>query len=298
MLQGPQIVTVAIDEADQTPTALTELDPASRSALLAGLKSGAPAGTYAEFAPEEWSRLALSPAPISGRRIAAPVSLASLSTQDGDTPLPPPRPAEFSSRQQGATAELAEGKAASAAEPTDARGFLDKFFGVAQAASSLAAPSSALAYAAPDSALLDDARKMMSTPPVVPPSRFDQFTAVYEIATHTVHLPDGTKLEAHSGLGSRLDDPRFVHEKMRGATPPNLYELSFRESLFHGVRALRLAPVGEGTVFGRAGLLAHTYMLGPRGDSNGCVVFKNYPVFLKAFQSGGIKRLAVVSKLD
>ena len=99
-------------------------------------------------------------------------------------------------------------------------------------------------------------------------------------------------------LGARLDDPRYVHERMRGATPPNIYQLTEREKPFHGVRALRLSPIEPGKVFGRAGLLAHTYMLGPRGDSNGCVVFKNYAAFLQAFDGGDVKRLAVVAHLD
>lgn len=127
---------------------------------------------------------------------------------------------------------------------------------------------------------------------------FDQWTAIYDISAHAVYLPNGLILEAHSGLGTRLDDPRFVHERMRGATPPNVYELTEREKPFHGVRALRLSPVEPGKVFGRAGLLAHTYMLGPRGDSNGCVVFKNYTAFLQAFDGGDIKRLAVVAHLE
>jgi hypothetical protein len=51
-------------------------------------------------------------------------------------------------------------------------------------------------------------------------------------------------------------------------------------------------------VYGRDGLLAHTYMLGPRGDSNGCVSFRNYDAFLQAFLRGDVKRLAVVAKLN
>jgi hypothetical protein len=39
-------------------------------------------------------------------------------------------------------------------------------------------------------------------------------------------------------------------------------------------------------------------MLGPNGDSNGCVVFKNYEAFLQAFQNGDVKRLVVVAHLD
>jgi hypothetical protein len=37
-------------------------------------------------------------------------------------------------------------------------------------------------------------------------------------------------------------------------------------------------------------------MLGPNGDSNGCVSFKTYDVFLRAFQNGEVKRLAVVAR--
>ena len=65
---------------------------------------------------------------------------------------------------------------------------------------------------------------------------YDQYTAVYDISAHTVYLPNGTRLEAHSGLGGRLDDPRSEHPKMRGVTPPIVYELKPRKPLFHGVR--------------------------------------------------------------
>jgi hypothetical protein len=84
---------------------------------------------------------------------------------------------------------------------------------------------------------------------------------------------------------------------MRGATPPHVYELQPREEMFHGVAALRLLPVGgDGSVYGRAGLLAHSYMLGPNGDSNGCVSIKDYDAFRKAFEEGEFTRLAVVAK--
>jgi Tlde1 domain len=129
-----------------------------------------------------------------------------------------------------------------------------------------------------------------------PAAGYDRSTAVYDISAHTVYLPDGTRLEAHSGLGDRLDNPRFVSERDRGPTPPGVYELTLRESLFHGVQALRLSPVGDDDVFGRSGLLAHPYMLGPNGDSNGCVSFKNYDTFLRAYQNGHVKRLAVVAE--
>jgi hypothetical protein len=122
-------------------------------------------------------------------------------------------------------------------------------------------------------------------------------TAIYDIAARTVYLPDGTRLEAHSGLGSLLDNPRYVRTKMQGPTPPNVYNLSLRERLFHGVRAIRLVPVNDGKMFGRDGILAHSYMLGPNGQSNGCVSFRNYPAFLSAFLKGEVDRLVVVEHL-
>jgi hypothetical protein len=123
-------------------------------------------------------------------------------------------------------------------------------------------------------------------------------TAIYDITASTVYMPNGDRLEAHSGLGSKMDDPRYIRERMKGATPPNTYKLTLRESLFHGVRALRMTAVDEATMFGRAGILAHTYMLGPNGQSNGCVSFKNYARFLEAFDRGEVNRILVVSRLD
>jgi hypothetical protein len=122
--------------------------------------------------------------------------------------------------------------------------------------------------------------------------------AVYDISARTVYMPDGSKLEAHSGLGSMVDQPRFVDRKNVGPTPPDTYNLSMRESRFHGVEAIRLTPASGRNKYGRDGLLAHTYMLrGGRAESNGCVVFKDYHRFLAAYKKGKIKRLVVVPRL-
>jgi hypothetical protein len=125
----------------------------------------------------------------------------------------------------------------------------------------------------------------------------DNRTAVYDISARTVYLPNGEKLEAHSGLGDKRDDPQYVHVRMRGPTPPNVYDLTLREKLFHGVRAIRLNPVDDSKMFGRDGILAHSYMLGSNGQSNGCVSFKDYPKFLQAFLNGEVERLVVVPNL-
>lgn len=122
--------------------------------------------------------------------------------------------------------------------------------------------------------------------------------AVYDISAKTVYMPDGSKLEAHSGFGSMVDQPRFVDKKNVGPTPPDTYNLSMRESRFHGVEAIRLTPTSGKNKFGRDGLLAHTYMLrGGRAESNGCLVFKDYARFLSAYKKGKIKRLVVVPRL-
>jgi hypothetical protein len=123
-------------------------------------------------------------------------------------------------------------------------------------------------------------------------------TATYDISAKVVYLPNGRRLEAHSGLGSYMDDPRYVHVKREGPTPPNTYRLTLRENLFHGVRAIRLIPVGGGEMFGREGILAHHYLLGPSGQSNGCVSFADYPAFLNAYLNGEIDRIVVVERLE
>jgi Protein of unknown function (DUF2778) len=130
------------------------------------------------------------------------------------------------------------------------------------------------------------------------PPQDDGRIAIYDISAHTVYLPTGRRLEAHSGLGEAMDNPRHVHVRMRGATPPNVYNLAMREHTFHGVRAIRLNPVDESRMHGRGGILAHTYMLGSSGQSNGCVVFSNYPEFLNAFQKGEVTRMVVVDRLE
>lgn len=126
---------------------------------------------------------------------------------------------------------------------------------------------------------------------------YDHVTAVYDISARVVYMPDGSILEAHSGLGTLMDDPARVSEPNLGATPPTTYDLRLRESLFHGIQAIRLTPAEDGSTFGRTGLLVHPYMLDAGGGSNGCVSVKYYDRFLKAFTNGEVKRLVVVPKL-
>ena len=182
------------------------------------------------------------------------------------------------------------------ATPTDKPGLLERIFGRTPHAIFAklfgTSPSGVtLAYANTEDSVASDSAGLTS-------GLYDRQTAVYDISAHTVYMPDGTALEAHSGLGSRLDDPRYVAQRDRGPTPPDVYELKPRGELFHGVAALRLIPVDEKKVYGRSGLLAHTYMLGENGQSNGCVSFKDYDTFLHAYENHEITRLAVVTHVD
>ncbi len=238
---------------------------ASSTTLLADAAPAAPAAGQSTI---ENTQGVASTASINHQAVQ---SMASPAPQLG---LPPTRTASLR--------EASHTSRAGANTPADKPTIFEKLFGKPAALT--------LAYAAPDDGGLGGQS--------ITPGRYDRWTAVYDISAHTVYMPDGTKLEAHSGLGSRLDDPRHADERMRGATPANVYDLELRESLFHGVQALRLIPVDDDKVFGRTGLLAHTYMLGPNGDSNGCVSFRNYNAFLQAYLSHRIKRLAVVTRLE
>ena len=220
-------------------------------------------------------------------------------------PLPVRRPDAFRYEPRTQTARAATGRVAATArastEPTrsvfsaavaDNRNFLEKMFDLPGSGPSQAASSEpAMAYAGLDSGAVDSAARRRVVPgPVSEPG-----VAVYDISAATVTLPSGEVLEAHSGLGIAQDNPDHVHVRMRGATPPGVYDLREREALFHGVRAIRLNPVGgSAAIHGRDGILAHTYMLGPSGASNGCVVFKNYTRFLQAYLRGEVRRLVVV----
>jgi hypothetical protein len=119
--------------------------------------------------------------------------------------------------------------------------------------------------------------------------------AVYDISAAKVYMPDGSVLEAHSGIGKMADNPRYAHVKMNGPTPPHTYNLKMREKRFHGVEAIRMLPVDGRNKHGRDGFLTHSYLLrGGRAESHGCVAFKNYDRFLTAFKQGKIKQLVVV----
>jgi hypothetical protein len=286
------------DQIDLAPSRGDKLDVAvSRGDKLAVLKPSAPASNFYVSLFDPHPSLGFSTgsfansAPLfDGNLPASTPSLPPSLTTARNTPdippipsraqklvLPMPRPA--SAPPRNSLADSTQGN--QSAKPSIFATIFEKIFGKRDPVK--------LAYATTDDAGLGVGEMAAG--------RYDRWTAVYDISARIVYMPDGTQLEAHSGFGSLLDDPSHVDEKMHGATPPNVYDLELREELFHGVRALRLIPQDERKVFGRAGLLAHTFMLGPNGDSNGCVSIRNYDTFLQAYLDHKIKRLAVVASL-
>ena len=242
---------------------------AADNALGASRSLGPLLGTLEAAPPALTSAPALLNAPLPPKREVASI--------DDSAPLPPARPTEFAALESPSP---------------------DKALGPSRSLGPLA-------YASPDTTTLATPAAPAKTsifsifsPQPTRPAGYDDHTAVYDITARVLYMPDGVKIEAHSGLGEYMDDPNHVNEHAKGATPPDLYDLQPRESLFHGIAAIRLVPVGgEEAVYGREGLLAHPFMMGDNGDSNGCVSIKDYDAFLKAFQDGKVTRLAVVAKL-
>lgn len=271
------------------------LDPTySLRAEPVSFAQSAPLGAEFEFASSTPEGEAVATEPVNEAMSVPVPPLPPVAELEPDIPSPAPRPPELGSPAAEGPVSTPARQIASqrktallASTPPDRRGFFERLFGASQSA------GPGLAYAAPEDGMVTPSRRLTSASS---PSA-DRWTAVYDISAHVVYMPDGTRLEAHSGLGSRLDDPRYVQERMHGPTPPHVYELTPREQLFHGVQALRLNPIGGGDIYGRTGLLAHTYMLGPNGDSNGCVSFRNYNAFLQAYMKGEVKRLLVVARL-
>ena len=261
--------------------------PAGIAALLMALAVGLAAGL--------WGR----GGPATDRPLVQVASLSPVPSPRGDSP---PRPSNTTSFMQRFVGVVDFARSDDSVVIEAATNDTDAPAPPTAVATRSIVPMHAAAPARPiANAHADTGMRLASLEPVPQdaptPGDSDARTAIYDIAAHTVYLPDGRKLEAHSGIGHRLDDPHYVDAKNRGPTPPNVYQLALREHSFHGVRALRLIPVGDGKMYGRDGILAHSYMLGANGQSNGCVAVRNYPALLHAYLSGEVDRLVVVDHL-
>lgn len=239
-----------------------------------------------------------APKPYPAREVAAllPADLAAPAIDAAlappDVPLPTLRPAETAPPAAPSKPHVAD-----VAPETDAESAAEAITAslpLPEPRPKHQAPADLLAYARPEESAGGIRQSMRRVALPGPGSGI----AVYDIKAATVYLPDGERLEAHSGLGRMHDKPRFADVKNAGPTPPNVYDLVMRERPFHGVEAIRLLPSDGVNKYGRVGLLAHTYMLHGSNQSNGCVVFKDYRRFLKAFKKGKIDHLVVVPDLS
>lgn len=285
---------------ERAPVAQLAWDPATTGALppdaLAAGTSLAlkdpPSPITAALPPSrETSARETSGPETSAAASAHPLPLA----RPSDLVLPAPAVSAPASPRLVSPATPRRTRTAAATPPVpseDNRNFFQKLFNVG----GQSGPTTALAYAAPQDEQIDRGRLFRLSPTAPPGPASAALTAVYDISAKTLYMPNGERLEAHSGFGEKMDDPGFVHVRMKGATPPHTYTLTEREALFHGSRAVRMHPVGgAGAIFGRTGLLVHPYLLGPRGDSNGCISVRDYDRFLQAFLRGEVKRIVVVA---
>lgn len=277
---APVQLTLAMPTADRFHRAdaqnATDTDPLSSLAL-----SNASLGTlaYAEVDAGADHPLQLALASLSDDPYGMPDDEYDSAALPDSIDLPDAKPEAPRAKPAEATAEpaAAPGKPAKNAKPQ----------------SPVKPDTQALAYARPDKPAASAFGKLFKSPGA------GAKIAVYDISAAVVHMPDGTKLEAHSGIGHMADNPRYVHVKMKGPTPPNTYKLSMREKRFHGVEAIRMTPIGSQTMHGRDGMLAHSYLLrGGREESHGCVAFANYPKFLKAFKQGKVTHMIVVPSMS
>jgi Protein of unknown function (DUF2778) len=295
-LSEPPVIAKPATVSAISATQFNERFAAAEPQSVASAVPAEPAAAPAQKIPAP--KLAEVPKPVSAPKLAeAPKQKDTPPAQVALNVPPPPasNPAEARPAKTGSSirdmAQRAKAAVMSIAS-SEKLSITEKLWGKQPSHGSL------LAYASADASITGSIEHEQN-PALGGSAPYDRDTAVYDISAHTVYLPDGSKLEAHSGLGSDLDDPRSARVRMRGVTPPHIYELKPREALFHGVPALRLTPIGgEDAIYGRSGLLAHTFMLGPNGDSNGCVSFRDYNAFLNAYRNQGIKRLAVVAKVE
>ncbi|MGZ3361053.1 MAG: hypothetical protein ACXU84_17130, partial [Xanthobacteraceae bacterium] len=181
----------------QTSVVAEAAKPSSETSKLAA----------AAKAKTETLKLAEAPKP----KAAAPVQVAA---------LPPQRSVETPEAKSPASAvrDMAErAKAAVMSLASNERhSITEKLWGKEPSRGSL------LAYASADASVTGSLGQELGrspNPALGGSAPYDRSTAVYDISAHVVYLPDGSKLEAHSGLGSELDDPRSARIRMRGVTP-------------------------------------------------------------------------------
>ena len=197
------------------------------------------------------------------------------------SPLRRIRRAPSTSRRRSATYRVTPPFAANSGvetAETEKTSFFEKLFGKPKPV--------ALAYAAPDDAGLVGNIA----------GRYDQWTAVYDISAHKVYLPDGSVLPFRPRQRARRSG--VTPTNVQGSTPVNVYDLKPRETLLHGVEAIRLDPSGRVPRARPQRLFGPHLHAWPQWDSFGCVLAPATTTpSSRRFKEQKIKHLAVVASL-
>ena len=204
--------------APQSIAAAPQAVPATQSVASA---------TEAVSPPQKPERQIAALAPV-----APPLAVAPERKVADAVPIPMSRPAEARASHGASVRDMAQRAKAAVMSvasndkppaPAKPPTIFERLFGRFE--STVASSGSALAYASADASSTGSIGPInQNIASVGTGALYDRQTAVYDIAAHTVYLPDGTKLEAHSGLGSSLDDPRsamaewdkYVHDATSG----------------------------------------------------------------------------------
>src|SRR5882757_7510607 len=191
---GPEGLSVVRKSAPVVRQASDAIRKTYMALLDVTYSLGPPPGSFSATMPRGPDRqLAMLPPDQSeAQDVASPQRAAE------SVPLPAPRP---STLRLLASREIEKAKAAILSVTAEKPSIFEKLWGKPQPKGSL------LAFASADFGDVSIPGPGKASP-MGNAAPYDRQTAVYDITARTVYLPDGSKLEAHSGLGAKLDDPR------------------------------------------------------------------------------------------
>ncbi|MGY4371974.1 hypothetical protein ACVW1A_008039 [Bradyrhizobium sp. LB1.3] len=206
---------------------------AATQGVTSNAASAAPATKVAEATakPSVIARVAevlkSGPAKIAdaakSKRADAPVQLASADPAE-IVPTPEAKPKSFADRAKAAVMSVTGPR----------QSMVEKLWGKREPSGGL------LAYASADASVTASIAPKEQNPMLGGSAPYDRSTAVYDISAKTVYLPDGTKLEAHSGLGLQSRrSPFLAHPHARRDAAAHLRSEAARSAI---PRRSRAAP--------------------------------------------------------
>ena len=203
--EQPPVIAKPATVASISATMFNERFAAAEPQGVASAVAAEPAVAAAPKIPAP--KLAEAPKPVTAPKLAeapkpkeaAPAQLAlNVPAPASSSPeAKPAKPSGSSIRDMAQRAKAAVMSIATNDKPT----VFEKLWGKPPSHGSL------LSYASADASVTGSLGPTQN-PALGGSAPYDRSTAVYDISAHMVYLPDGSKLEAHSGLGDKLDDPR------------------------------------------------------------------------------------------